>query len=489
MVWTKPGVSSYCPGALMTAKQAVRPPSDTEPGIFSRPYAAVTLTFAAVMFLTGFAALAVVPTLPTAAQDLDGVSLFPLVAGSFVAASLLGGVLGGHWADRSGARRPLALGMVLSVLTLLVSASSASVWQLVIGRFVDGLSAGMVAVSVTTAIGQSYPESLRPRMLAMMSASWIIPSLVGPPIAGVVAEAWSWRAVFYGLAVLTALPAIALVAVLRRAAPAGEGDGDGGPALPDLPPAEERASRPPLFVAAMLSLGAALGQYGVSGWDVRHLLFVVAGVVLLVVFAPRLLPRGTWRSARGLPTAVLLRGLTSGTYFTVEALVPLMLITERRVAAVTVGVAFTASAVLWAGASWVQGKLLQHVARHRLVTAGALIMAASVAFAVVGSFSEVSPLVAMVAMPLAAIGMGMLDPCVTVLSLSHSAPGRLGHTTSAMQTNMNLGQVVVLGFATAALNVSLAAGTGRLGGYALTFSLLLVPTLLVAVLAVRARND
>ncbi|MFJ1592556.1 MFS transporter [Kitasatospora albolonga] len=470
----------------MTAKQAVQPPKDTEPGLFSRRYATASLTFAAVMFLTGFAALAVVPTLPTAAQDLDGVSLFPLVAGSFVAASLLGGVLGGHWADRSGARRPLALGMVLSVLTLLVSASSVSVWQLVIGRFVDGLSAGMVAVSVTTAIGQSYPESLRPRMLAMLSTCWIIPSLVGPPIAGVVAEAWSWRAVFYGLAVLTALPAVALVAVLRRA-PAG--DEGGRPMVPDLPPAEERASRPPLFVAAMLSLGAALGQYGVSGWDVRHLLFVVAGVVLLVVFAPRLLPKGTWSSARGLPTAVLLRGLTSGTYFTVEALVPLMLITERRVAAVTVGVAFTASAVLWAGASWVQGKLLQHVARHRLVVVGALVMTASVVFAVVGSFSGVSPLVAMVAMPLAAVGMGMLDPCVTVLSLSHSAPDRLGHTTSAMQTNMNLGQVVVLGFATAALNVGLATGTSQLGGYALTFSLLLVPPLLVAVLAVRARND
>ncbi|WP_097865911.1 MFS transporter [Streptomyces sp. rh34] len=469
----------------MTAEQALRPPrsdapSDTLPGIFSRQYAAATLTFAAVMFLTGFAALAVVPTLPTAAEDLDGVSLFPLVAGSFVAASLLGGVLGGHWADRSGARRPLALGMVLSVVTLLVSASSVSIWQLVIGRFVDGLAAGMVAVSVTTAIGQSYPENLRPRMLAMMSASWIIPSLVGPPVAGVVAEVWSWRTVFYGLAVLTALPAVALLAVLRRA-PAGDED--------QAPPAGERASRPPLVVAGMLSLGAALGQYGVSGWDARHLLFVAAGVVLLVAFAPRLLPQGTWRSARGLPTAVLLRGLTSGTYFTIEALVPLMLITERRVAAVTVGVAFTASAVLWAVASWVQGKLLQGVARHRLVTVGALIMAASVAFAVVGSFSGVSPVLAMVAMPLAAIGMGMLDPCVTVLSLSHSTPDRLGHTTSAMQTNMNLGQVVVLAFATAVLNAGLAAGTSRLGGYAITFSLLLVPTLLVAALAVRARKD
>ncbi|MFD9421359.1 MULTISPECIES: MFS transporter [unclassified Streptomyces] len=465
-------------------QQTLRPENTAEPGLFSRQYAAATTTFSVVMFLTGFAALAVVPTLPTAARDLDGVSLFPMVAGCFVAASLLGGVMGGHWADRSGARRPLALGMVLSVVTLLVSASSVSIWQLAIGRFVDGLAAGMVAVSVTTAIGQSYPEYLRPRMLAMMSASWVIPSLVGPPLAGVVAEVWSWRVVFYGLAVLTALPALALVVVLRGA-PAGGPDSE--PA--DAPPAEERAARPPLMIAAMLSLGAALGQYGVSEWDVRHLVFVAVGVVLLVTFAPRLLPKGTWRSARGLPTAVLLRGLTSGTYFTVEALVPLMLITERHVAAVAVGVAFTASAVLWAGASWVQGKLLQHVARHRLVTAGALIMTASVAFAVLGSFSAVPPLTAAAAMPLAAIGMGLLDPCVTVLSLSHSARHRQGHTTSAMQTNMNLGQVVVLALATAVLNACLAVGTSTLDGYATAFALLLVPTVLVALLAVRARSN
>ncbi|MFF9351619.1 MFS transporter [Streptomyces sp. NPDC014734] len=480
-------------------------PGNTGPGIFSRQYAAVTTTFTVVMFFTGFAALAVVPTLPTAARDLDGVSLFPMVAGCFVAASLLGGVLGGHWADRSGARRPLALGMVLSVVTLLVSASSASIWQLALGRLVDGMAAGMAAVSVTTAIGQSYPDHLRPRMLAMMSTSWVIPSLVGPPLAGVVAELWSWRAVFYGLAALTALPAVALVAVLRRAPVgdargAGDAKGAGGPgsaggaggggAVPaDVPPAEERAARPPLLIAALLSLGAALGQYGVSEWDVRHLLFVVAGIALLVVFAPRLLPEGTWRSARGLPTAVLLRGLTSGTYFTVEAMVPLMLITERRVAAVAVGVAFTAAAVLWAGASWVQGKLLQHVARHRLVVVGALIMAASVVFAVAGSFSALPPFVALVAMPLAAIGMGLLDPCVTVLSLSHSAPDRQGHTTSAMQTNMNLGQVVVLALTTAVLNACLAAGAGSPGGYATAFALLLVPVLMVALLAVRARSD
>ncbi|CAL9579664.1 Multidrug resistance protein MdtL [Streptomyces sp. enrichment culture] len=469
-------VSPVAPGPA----DATDSPAGSEAGgIFSPPYLAATLTFTVVMFLTGFAALAVVPTLPTAARDLDGVSLFPVVAGCFVAAGLFGGVLGGHWADRSGARRPLALGMVLSVLTLLVSASSVSVWQLAAGRFVDGLAAGLVAVSVTTAVGQAYPEHLRPRMLALLSAGWVLPSLLGPPLAGLVVQWWSWRAVFYGLAALTVLPAVALVLVLRRPAPHPAAGVDG----------EVPAERPPLLIAALLSAGAALGQYGASAWDPRHLAAVAAGVVLLVVLAPRLLPRGTWRGARGLPVTVLLRGLTSGTYFAVEALVPLMLITERRVDAVVVGAAFTASAVLWAAASWVQGRVLQQVARHRLVAAGALVMAAAVALAVAGCSGGAPPVTAAAAMPLSAVGMGLLDPCVTVLSLKHSPPHRQGHTTSALQTNMNLGQVVVLALASAVLNACLAAGAGPLGGYRAAFALLLLPPLLVAALAVRARGD
>ncbi len=67
-------------------------------------------------------------------------------------------------------------------------------------------------------------------------------------------------------------------------------------------------------------------------------------------------------------------------------------------------------------------------------------------------------------MPLAAVGMGLLDPCVTVLSLKHSQPHRQGHTTSALQTNMNLGQVAVLGLASAVLNACLALGAGHSAG-------------------------
>ncbi|MGY3062359.1 MFS family permease [Streptomyces sp. TE3672] len=451
-------------------------PEDTD-GIFSRTYAAATSSFAAVMFLTGLAALAVVPTLPTAARDLDGVSLFPLVAGCFVAASLLGGVLGGHWADRAGANRPLAAGMVLAVVTLLVSASSTSIWQLAAGRFVDGVAGGMVAVAINTAIGQAYPERLQPRALALMSACWIIPSLVGPPMAGLVAEWWSWRAVFYGLAVLTALPALAVVALLN---------GRSWKAAPAL--SEEKTPRPALTVAVAVSVGAALGQYGVSGWDTRHLLFAVSGLALMVLFASRLLPAGTWRAAHGLPATVLLRGLSSGVFFTLEAFVPLMLVTDRDVAPVVTGLAFTGAAVAWAASSWVQGRLPERTPRHRLVVVGALVQVVAVVIAAVGSLPGVPAVTAASSMVVAAVGMGLLAPSLTVLSLAHAPAGRQGYASSAMQTNQNLGQILVLGVASAVFNAFLSGGSNDHIGYAAAFGLLLLPGVLAAVLAARARG-
>ncbi|MFI6964324.1 MFS transporter [Streptomyces sp. NPDC050255] len=475
----------------MTGPATTRPaPGGAEERLFSRTYAAATIGFAAVMFLTGFAALAVVPMLPVAARELDGVPLYPLVAGCFVAASLFGGVLGGDWADRAGAGRPLAAGVVLAVVTLVVSATSTTIWQLAVGRFLDGVAAGMIAVAINTAIAHAYPDRLRARALALMSTCWIIPSLAGPPLAGLVAEWWSWRAVFFGLAALTVIPSLAVVLLLRSRswqAPSEEPE-EPEPGRPVSDASAERASRPTLMVAAAVSVGAALGQYAVSGWDVRHLLCGVAGLALLVVFVPRLLPPGTWRAARGLPAAVLLRGLTSGAYFTLEAFVPLLLTTARRVPPVHTGLAFTGAAIAWAGSSWLQGRLQGRVSRHRLVTAGALVMGAAVAVAAVGTLPELPALTAAGAMVLAAVGMGMAAPSLTLLSLTHSPPDRQGYASSAMQTSQNLGQMAVMGVAAALFNLLLGFGSADLPAYAAAFGLLLVPSVLAATLAVRARS-
>ncbi|QIZ02292.1 MFS transporter [Streptomyces sp. S1D4-11] len=460
----------------MTRRSSV-PDGSAPTGLFSRTYLAATASFAAVMFLTGFAALAVMPLLPVAARSLGGVGLYPLVAGAFVAASLLGGVLGGAWADRSGTRQPLTAGVVLTVVTLLISATSTTIWQLALGRFTDGIAAGLVAVSINAAIGQSFPDHIRPRALALMSACWIVPSLAGPPLAGLVAAWWSWRAVFFGLATLTVIPALAAVLLLRKRTMAAQvTEASDGP-----------VHRPAVAAALVVSVAAALTQYGVSSWNVQHVLCTVAGLTLLIAFAPMLLPPRTWRAERGLPTTVLLRALTSGAYFTLEAFVPLMLSTARRVPSVVTGLAFTGAALAWAGASWIQGRLHNRVSRHQLVVIGAAIMVAAVALAAVCTLPAVPAATAAASMAMAAVGMGLVTPSLTLLSLTHAPARRQGYASAAMQTSQNLGQTLVLALTSALFSAAATAPSSQLPAFGAAFTLLVLPIVGTLCLAGRAR--
>ena len=231
-------------------------------GLFGRKYAASTVSFAGVMFLTGLAAAGrgahpaggrPGPGRGAALPDGRGASRGrePARRG---ARRRLGGPVGrpppaggGGWSSRWSPcwSRPPAPHLYR---------------QLAAGRFLDGVAGGMVAVSINTAIGQAYPDRLRPRALALMSTCWIVPSLAGPPLAGLGGR----------LVVLAG-------GVLRpgRADPAA-GAGRGGDAARPLRAGRAssrrtaRTPRPALAVAAAgVSAGAALAQYGISGWDLR----------------------------------------------------------------------------------------------------------------------------------------------------------------------------------------------------------------------------
>ena len=74
---------------------------------------------------------------------------------------------------------------------------------LVVGRLVQGLGIGGQTVALYVVVARVYPPALHGRVFAAFSAAWVIPSLVGPFLAGAVTEYLHWRWVFLGVAVLT----------------------------------------------------------------------------------------------------------------------------------------------------------------------------------------------------------------------------------------------------------------------------------------------
>ncbi|MFI7601258.1 MFS transporter [Actinoplanes sp. NPDC049681] len=443
-------------------------------GLFSPRYRGSSLAFGGVTFLTGFAALALVTTMPVAVQALHGLRLYPLAFGGFVTAGLFGSVLAGRLADRFGPRSPLTAGLVLSVIALLVCGGAQSVWQLIAGRFLDGLAGSLVVVSVNVVVARTYPAELRPRALSLMSVCWIVPSMAGPPIAGLVCAATSWRWVFLGLASITAAVAGAVLLLARRRMAEAEIDAGSGES------AHEGWKR--VRIAVALAVGAGMLQYAGSGRHPVQVAMAVVGIALLVPTAPRLLPRGTLRAAAGLPAVVLLSGVCSGVYFTLESFVPLLLINYRHVPVSLAGVAFTGATLGWAAASWLQGHVWSAVPRQQLVAVGIATTAIATAVAALGVAAGTPPLTAAVALVAAGAGMGLVAPSLTVLVFAYCRPQEQGRYSGALQVSQSLGQVLTM-----ALAGTLYAAAGGAAAFTSIFALLFALAVGARLLAPRTR--
>ena len=192
--------------------------SSRSTGIWSGEYLWVTLGAVAMIFLAATQALAVTTVMPLVSADLDGEALYAVAFSATVATSVIGMVAAGAWCDRGGVLAPLSTAVMLFVLGLVVAGAAASMEWVVIGRLIQGLGTGGQTVSLYVVVARAYPAMVHGRVFAAFSAAWVIPSLVGPLLAGAVAEFFHWRWVFLGVAALT-LSAFAVVAARLRGLP------------------------------------------------------------------------------------------------------------------------------------------------------------------------------------------------------------------------------------------------------------------------------
>jgi MFS family permease len=127
--------------------------------------------------------------------------------------------------------------------------------MLLAGRAIFGLGAGLLVVSLYVVIGRAYPERMRPRVFSWISAAWVLPSLLGPPVAGFLTTALSWRWVF--LVVVPPL-AVAFVIVLAQRARIEV-------APPEPTPAGARSGhRRTARLGLGIAIAAGLFQFGAS---------------------------------------------------------------------------------------------------------------------------------------------------------------------------------------------------------------------------------
>ena len=405
------------------------PTADTG-GVLSPRYRALTVGMVALITLVAFESLAVATAMPTVAQALDGLSLYALAFGGPLASGVVAMVVSGTWSDLKGPTRPLWHGTAWFLVGLIIAGLAPTMEVLVLGRIIQGFGSGLLTVALYVVVGQLYPARLRPRIFAAFATGWVVPSLVGPAIAGLIVEHASWRIVFL------AVPAIAIPAALVM--------------RPGLARGSSHEPRPGKLwdKRALWAIAAAVGvgllQYGGQQHGVLQLILLPVGLAGVIAFGPRLLPRGTFTFGRGLPAVIALRGLVAAAGFGAEVFLPLMLTRQRGLSPALAGLVLTVSALSWTAASWYRGRPNQPFSHAVFLQTGMVLIVLGIATATLTLDQHVPVVVGILGWSLTGLGMGTVFPTLSVLVLEYSERDEQGANSSALQLSDSLATATIL---------------------------------------------
>ncbi|MDQ0648498.1 MFS family permease [Microbacterium natoriense] len=432
--------------------------------IWDRERIWVTAGASALIFFAAIEALAVTTVMPVVSDALDGDALYAVAFAGTLATSVIGMVAAGAWSDARGPRGALYVAVSLFIAGLLISGFATTMPQFLIGRLVQGLGTGGQTVALYVVVARLYPPQLHGRVFAAFAAAWVVPSMIGPFLAGAVAEYLDWRWAFLGVAVLTAVAFLVIVVRLRHL--------DLGHGAPQ----DRRALRRRLLLAVVVAALAVLVGFSADmapqvGWPLALGSLVVIGFAVVP-----LLPRRTLRAAPGLPSVVLTRGLAAGAFFAAEAYVPYLLMERFGFTSTWAGIALMLAAFAWAGASDLQGRIGDRLGNRRIAAIGLGSIVLALVCVLLAALFGISPLLVIVGWGFGGGGMGLLYPRLTVLTLAYAGEGDQGFNSSALSIAENTGSALAIAVA--------GLGVASLGGGAGAFSAVYALCIALALLAV-----
>jgi EmrB/QacA subfamily drug resistance transporter len=230
------------------------------------------------MFLSALEQTIVAPALPAIGKSLADVDDLSWVVTAYLLAATAATPLFGKLSDIHGRRAIILVAIGIFIIGSFACAVAPNIWLLVVGRGLQGFGGGGLIPLAQTIIADLLAPRERPMAQSYTSVMFMIASIVGPVLGGVLTDHLHWSFIFW---INLPLGGIAMVMTSR--------------ALRQLP----RHDRPhrldvpgvSLMVAAAVALLLALDWGGVRyawmSWQIAALL--VSSVVLWALFAGRLL--------------------------------------------------------------------------------------------------------------------------------------------------------------------------------------------------------
>ncbi len=174
------------------------------------------LLFYVLVFLDEVALLSIVPLVPayTRAYDLSDVRAGALLSAASLAI-VVASVPAGRLSDRFGARIVTLVASAIAAAAMLGSAVAPNFEALLASRLAFGVGSGTIWSAGISWLSDSAEEDIRDRALALVVTTAGVGSMIGPVVAGLLADHVARGAVF----AVAGVPMIAVVAALALGDP------------------------------------------------------------------------------------------------------------------------------------------------------------------------------------------------------------------------------------------------------------------------------
>jgi MFS family permease len=379
--------------------------------------------------LIGYEQIAVSAAMPTVARDLNGLALYGVAFAIPLAATVLSMTIAGPWSDAKGPAPVLWTGTGMFAAGLVVAGCAPGMGLLIVGRTIQALGGGLVIVALYVMIARVFSPRLMPKAFVGNSVAWVAPALFGPGISALLVTHGLWRWVFFGAA-LIAVPAMLMLVPVLRGLPEHR--------RPDEP------TRVRLLPAVGAAVGACLMSLSASRPVTVSVVLIGVGVALLAVSAPRLMPKGTYTGARGLPAVIMTRGLMGAAFMGTDVYLPLTLTTVHGLSPAAAGWTLTAGGLSWSLASWFAGRIGTDDGRRRAARIGLAGLGVGIGICLIAAIPAAPSALMYLGWVIGGGSIGLGYSPMSVLLLGMSPIAEQGRNTSSLQANEAVSTAVVL---------------------------------------------
>ncbi len=405
----------------------------------------------------GFEGLAVTTVAPVIAGDLQGIHLFGWIFSAYLLAQIVGTLVIGRQIDRKGPALLFTMAILIFAVGLILAALANNMYVLIGSRALQGFGAGAMYTCIYTAISLSYPDELRAKILGALGTAYVLPSMLGPYVAGVIAQQFSWRFVFWGVLPFLLLAVLLSMPVFRKL---------------KMPNVQEKKETGVIGLSVLLAIGTGIFLSGLGMLPkMLGIVLLLVGLSLMTQPLRKLLPKGTLTFRSGLSSLIASRGLFFAAYVSTQNFLVLALTDTKGLTSDRAGLIVASAAISWCIVAMLQARwdeADQGRGRHKRIILGILLIIIGIAIMV--WVPAINIILAVLGEIILGIGIGLAHTVSGTVAFALAKEGEAGQVSGNLQFADSFTPGVAVGIGGAIIAISQTAGMSLETG--ITFSMM-----------------